>query len=232
MALRSVMHSHPCRNFPPVTVTALDSLPILPDLAKDLNLSPDSALVIPRHPADLSFFDQAVSVRGRDSVMGKAVPAVYRACPSSADPSDSRDSVPGFADSVVADYSSPALDLDFVGPGFVAVRLVTVAAVVAAAARLSFDPSCSADSSGAVAAVASDVASVSQSSSLRSPAVPPRPYLVGPASMPARNVARHFPSPSASPRSFSRNQRGPPRSCRDCSGSSPAVSAIDRPATD
>src|SRR5439155_773366 len=83
---------HPCRNFPPVTVTALDSLPILPDLAKDLNLSPDSALVIPRHPADLSFFDQAVSVRGRDSVMGKAVPAVYRACPSSADPSDSRDS--------------------------------------------------------------------------------------------------------------------------------------------
>ena len=38
MALRSVMHSHPCRNFPPVTVTALDSLPILPDLAKDLNL--------------------------------------------------------------------------------------------------------------------------------------------------------------------------------------------------
>src|SRR6478752_2939856 len=125
MALRSVMHSHPCRNFPPVTVTALDSLPILPDLAKDLNLPPDSALAIPRHPADLSF----------------------------------------------------------VGPGFVAVRLVTVAVVVAAAARLSFDPSCSADFSGAVAAVASDVASVSQSSSSRSPAVPPRPYLVGPASM-------------------------------------------------
>src|SRR6266513_2953115 len=131
MALRSVMHSHPCRNFPPVTVTASDSLPILPDLAKDLNLSPDSALAIHRHPADLSFFDQAVSVRGRGSVMGKAVPAV------------SRDSVPGFADSVVADYSSPALDLAFVGPGFdpgfVAVRLVTVAAVVVAAARLSFD---------------------------------------------------------------------------------------------
>src|SRR6267142_2400320 len=105
MAFRSVMHSHPCRNFPPVTVTALDSLPILPD----------SALAIPRHPADLSFFDQAVSVRGRDSVMGKAVPAV--------------------ADSVVADYSSPAVDLAFVGPGFdpgfVAVRLVTVAAAVA-----------------------------------------------------------------------------------------------------
>src|SRR6266850_6370550 len=171
MAFRSVMHSHPCRNFPPVTVTALDSLPILPD----------SALAIPRHPADLSFFDQAVSVRGRDSVMGKAVPAVYRACPSSADPSYSRDSVPGFADSVVADYSSPAVDLAFVGPGFdpgfVAVRLVTVAAAVvaAAAARLSFDPSCSADFSGAVAAAASDVASVSQSSSSRSPAVPPRP---------------------------------------------------------
>src|SRR6478672_8947024 len=166
MALRSVMHSHPCRNFPPVTVTALDSLPILPDLAKDLNLPPDSALAIPRHPADLSFFDQAVSVRGQDSVMGRAV---YRACRSSADSSDSRDSVPGFAESVVADYSSPAVDLAFVGPGFdpgfVAVRLVTVAVVVAAAARLSFDPSCSADFSGAVAAVASDVASVSQSSS-------------------------------------------------------------------
>src|SRR6266436_6626743 len=226
MALRSVIHSRPCRNFPPVTVTALDSLPILPDLAKDLNLRPDSALAIPRHLADLSFFDQAVSVRGRDSVMGKAVPAVYRACPSSADPSDSRDSVPGFADSVVADYSSPALDLAFVGPGF-----DPGVVVVVVAARLSFDPSCSADSSGAVAAVASDVASVSQSSSSPSPAVPPRPYLVGPASMPARNVARHFPSPSASPRSFSRNRRGPPRSCRDCNGSSPAAPAIDLPAT-
>src|SRR5438876_1941420 len=235
MALRSVMHSHPCRNFLPMMVTALDSLSILPHLAKDLNLRPDSALAIPRHPADLSFFDQAVSVRGRDSVMARAVPAVYRASLSSADSSDSRDSVPGFADSVVADYSSPAPDLAFVGPGFdpgfVAVRLVTVAVVVAAAARLSFDPSCSVDFSGAVAAVASDVASVSQSSSSRSPTVPPRPYLVGPASMPARNVARHFPSPSASPRSFSRNQRGPPRSCRDCNGSSPAASAIDRPAT-
>src|SRR5437764_9351072 len=110
MALRSVMHSHPCRNFPPVTATALDSLPILPDLAKDLNLHPDSALAIPRHPADLSFFDQAVSVRGRDSVMARAVPAVYRASLSSA---DSRDSVPGFDDSVVADYSSPAVVLAF-----------------------------------------------------------------------------------------------------------------------
>src|SRR6266513_3127300 len=164
MALRSVMHSHPCRNFPPVTVTALDSLPILPDLAKDLNLSPDSALVIPRHPADLSFFDQAVSVRGRDSVMGKAVPAVYRACPSSADPSDSRDSVPGFADSVVADYSSPAVDLAFVGPGFVSVRFVIVAAADPVAG-LSFDLSCSAGFSATGAVVALDAASVSQSSS-------------------------------------------------------------------
>src|SRR6476660_6453900 len=166
MALRSVMHSHRCRNFPPVTVMALDSLPILPDLAKDLNLPPDSALEIPQHPADLSFFDQAVSVRGRDSVMAGAVPAVYRASLSSADSSGSRDSVPGFADSVVADYSSPAVDLVFVGPGFdpgfVAFCLVTVAVVVAAA-RLSFDPSFSADFSGAVEAVASDVASVSQS---------------------------------------------------------------------
>src|SRR5882757_2056716 len=150
MALRSVMHSHSWRNFSPVT--ALDSLPILPDLAKDLNLPPDSASAIPRHPADLSFFDQAVSVRGRDSVMGRAVPAVYRASPSSVDPSDSRDSVPGFADSVVADYSSPAVDL-----AFVAVRLViaAAAAVVAVVARLSFDPSCSADFSVAGAAVAS-----------------------------------------------------------------------------
>src|SRR5947208_5513634 len=147
MALRSVVHSPPCRNFPPMMVTALDSLPILPDLAKDLNLRPDSSLAIPRHPADLSFFDQAVSVRGRDSVMGRAVPAVYRASLSSADLSDSRDSVPGFADSVVADYSSPAVDLAFVAPGFVAVRLVIAAAAAAAAvvARLSFVPSSSAD---------------------------------------------------------------------------------------
>ena len=163
MALGSVMHSHPCRNFPPVTV--LDSLPILPDLAKDLSLRPDSALAIPRHPADLSFFDQAVSVRGQDSVMGRAV---YRACPSSADSSDSRDSVAGFAESVVADYSSPAVDLAFVGPGFdpgfVAVRLVIAAVVVAVLAGLSFDPSCSAGFSATVAAVASDVSSVSRSS--------------------------------------------------------------------
>ena len=56
MALRSVMHSHPCRNFPPVTVTALDSLPILPDLA-----IPATSLIF--------LFDQAVSVRGGDSVI-------------------------------------------------------------------------------------------------------------------------------------------------------------------
>src|SRR5438045_9664767 len=116
MALGSVMHSHPCRNFPSVTV--LDSLPILPDLAKNLNFRPDSALAIPRHPVDLSFFDQAVSVRGRDLVMGRPVPAVYRASPISPGPSDFRDSVPGFADSVFADNSSPAVVLVFVGPGF------------------------------------------------------------------------------------------------------------------
>src|SRR5207248_3757962 len=164
MALRSVVHSHPCRNFPPMMVTALDSLPILPDLAKDLNLRPDSALAIPRHPADLSFFDQAVSVRGRDSVMARAVPAVYRASLSSADSSDSRDSVPGFADSVVADYSSPAVDLAFVGLGFVAARFVIVAAADPVAG-LSFDLSCSAGFSATGAVVASDAASVSQSSS-------------------------------------------------------------------
>ena len=169
MALRSVMPSRRCRNFPPVTVMALDSLPILPDLAKDLNLPPDSALAIPRHPADLSFFDQAVSVRGRDSVMARAVPAVYRASLSSADSSDSRDSVPGFADSVVADYSSPAVDLVFVAPGFVAVRLViavaavAVAVAAAAAAVLCLDPSCLAGFSAAVAVVVSDAASVCRS---------------------------------------------------------------------
>ena len=166
MALRSVMHSHPCRNFLPVMVTALDSLSILPDLAKDLNLRPDSALAIPRHPADLSFFDQAVSVRGRDSVMARAVPAVYRASLSSADSSDSRDSVPGFADSVAADYSSPAVDLASVDPGFAAGRFViAVAAAADPVAGLSFDPSCFAAFSVTVAVVASGVPSVSRSSS-------------------------------------------------------------------
>ena len=70
--------------------------------------------------------------------------AVYRASPNSAGPFDSRNSVPGFADFVVPDYSSPAADLAFVDPGFAAVRLVIVVVVVAAADRLSFDPSCSA----------------------------------------------------------------------------------------
>src|SRR5437660_8303062 len=172
MAFRSVMHSHPCRNFHPVMV--MDSLPILPGLAKALNFPRDSAAAIPRRPVDLSCFDKAVFVH-RDSVMGRAVPAVYRASPSSADPFDSRDSAPGFADSVVADYSSPAVDLAFLGPaffdpGFVAVRLLTVAVAVAAAAvavvaLLSFDPSCSADFSATGAVVPSDAASVSQSSS-------------------------------------------------------------------
>src|SRR5436305_11241515 len=141
MALRPVTHSHPCRNYPPVMV--MDFLRILPGSAKDLNSHRESALAIPRRPAR-SFSDQAVSARRRDSVMGRAAPAaaVYRASPSSADPSDSRDFVPGFADSVVPGYSSPAVDLasvdrGFVDPGFVAVRLViavAAAALVAAAA--------------------------------------------------------------------------------------------------
>ena len=92
--------------------------------------------------------------------MGETVPAVDRASPNSADPFDSGNSVPGFADSVVADYSWPAVDLAFVDPGFAAVRLV-----IAVAALLSFDPSSSADFFVAVSAVASDAASVSQSSS-------------------------------------------------------------------
>ena len=162
MALRSVMHSHPCRNYP--LVMGMDFHRIPPGSAKDLNSHRDSALAIPRHPVDLSFFDQAVSVRDRDSVLGRAVPVVYRASPSSPDPFDSRNSVPGFADSVGADYSWPAVGLAFVGPGFVAVRLVTVVAA-AAAGLLSFDPFSSADFSVAVAAVASAAASVSQSSS-------------------------------------------------------------------
>src|SRR5438309_3228576 len=166
MALRPVTHSHPCRNYPPVMV--MDFLRSLPGSAKDLNSHRESALAIPRRPAARSFSGQAVSARRRDSVMGRAAPAaaVYRASPSSADPSDSRDFVPGFADSVVPGYSSPAVDLAFVDPGFVAVRLViavAAAALVAAAAAallLSFDPSCSADFSAALAVVAPDVSSV------------------------------------------------------------------------
>src|SRR5437868_4714721 len=130
MALRSVMHSHPCRNYP--LVMGMDFHRIPPGSAKDLNSHRDSALAIRRRPAALSFSDQAVSARRRESVMGRTAPAaaVYCASPSSADPFDSRDFVPGFADSVVADYSSPAVDLVFVDPGFVAFRLV-IAVVVA-----------------------------------------------------------------------------------------------------
>src|SRR5438445_2371352 len=144
MALRSVMHSHPCRNYP--LVMGMDFHRIPPGSAKDLNSHRDSALAIRRRPAALSFSDQAVSARRRDSVMGRTAPAaaVYCASPSSADPFDSRDFVPGFADSVVADYSSPAVDLAFVDLGFVAFRLV-IAALVVVVAALSFDPSCSAD---------------------------------------------------------------------------------------
>src|SRR5437762_5049150 len=145
MALRPVTHSHPCRNYPPVMV--MDFLRILPGSAKDLNSHRESALAIPRRPAR-SFSDQAVSARRRDSVMGRAAPAaaVYRASPSSADPSDSRDFVAGFADSVVPGYSSPAVDLASVDPGSVAGRFViAVAAAADPVAGLSFDPSCFAD---------------------------------------------------------------------------------------
>ena len=162
MALRSVVHSHPCRNFPPMMVTALDSLPILPDLAKDLNSHRDSAWAIRPRPADPSFFDQIVSVRHQD--LGTERIAVCRAYPNSADPSGFRNFVPGFADSVVAGYSSPAVDLAFVDPGFVAARFVIVAAADPVAG-LSFDLSCSAGFSATGAVVASDAASVSQSSS-------------------------------------------------------------------
>src|SRR5205823_8133757 len=158
MALRPVTNFH--QLFP--QVTAMDSPQILPDLAKDLNSRPDLAWAIPRCPAARSFSDQAVSPRGRDSVMGRAgAAAVYRASPSSADPSDSRVFVPGFADSIVPGCSSPAVDLAFVDPGFVAVRLVIVAVAVAVA-LLSFDPSCSVDFSATLAVAAPDVSSVSR----------------------------------------------------------------------
>src|SRR5205809_337878 len=112
MALRPVTHSHPCRNYPPVMV--MDFLRILPGSAKDWNSHRESALAIPLRPAARFFSDQAVSARRRDSVMGRAAPAaaVYRASPNSADPFDSRDSVPGFADSVAAHYSSPASNVE------------------------------------------------------------------------------------------------------------------------
>ena len=169
MALRPVTHSHPCRNYPPVMV--MDFLRILPGSAKDLNSHRESALAIPLRPAARFFSDQAVSARRRDSVMGRAAPAaaVYRASPNSADPFDSRDSVPGFADSVAADYSSPAVDLASVDLasvdlGSVAGRFViAVAAAADPVAGLSFDPSCFADFSAALAVVAPDVSSVSRS---------------------------------------------------------------------
>src|SRR5947199_3625752 len=155
MALRPVTHSRPCRNYPPVMV--MDFLRILPGLAKDLNSRPDLALAIPRRPAARSFSDQAVSVR-RDLETGRAAPVAYRASPNSADPFDSRDSVPGFADSVAADYSSPAVDLASVDLGSVAGRFViAVAAAADPVAGLSFDPSCFADFSAALAVVVPDV---------------------------------------------------------------------------
>ena len=101
---------------------AMDSLPILPGSAKDLNSGRDSGWAFPQRSADLSCFDQAVSVRRRDSVTGKAARPAYRVSLSSADPFDSRGFVPGFADSIVVDYSSPAVDL-----GFAAAAAVVVA---------------------------------------------------------------------------------------------------------
>src|SRR5206468_4455300 len=164
--LRPVMHSHPCRNYPQVMV--MDFLRILPGSAKELNSHRESALATLWRSAARSSSDQAVSARRRDSVMGRAAPAaaVYRASPNSADPFDSRDSVPGFADSVAADYSSPAVDLASVDPGSVAGRFVIAVAAAAAAdpvAGLSFDPSCFADFSTALAVVVPDVSSVSRS---------------------------------------------------------------------
>src|SRR5438445_10502303 len=147
MAFRSVIHSHPCRNYAPVMEMDFHRIP--PGSAKDLNSHRDSALAIRRCPAALSFSDQAVSARRRNSVMGRTAAAVYCASPSSADPFDSRDFVPGFAASFVAGYSSPAADLAFV-LGFVAFCLVIAALVVVVV--LSFDPSCSAAFSAALAA--------------------------------------------------------------------------------
>src|SRR5437763_9167100 len=162
MALRPVTHSHPCRNYPPVMV--MDFLRILPGSAKDLNSHRESALAIPLRPAARFFSDQAVSARRRDSVMGRAAPAaaVYRASPTSADPFDSRDSVPGFADSVAADYSSPAVDLASVDFGSVAGRFViAVAAAADPVEGLSFDPSCFVAFSAALALFVRDVSSFS-----------------------------------------------------------------------
>src|SRR5438067_10688270 len=96
MVLRWVTHFRPCRNSPPVMV--MDFLRILPGSAKELNSHRESASAIRRHAVDLSFFDQVVSVRRRDLGTERAAPAVYPASPNSADPSGSRDFVPGFAD--------------------------------------------------------------------------------------------------------------------------------------
>src|SRR5439155_493900 len=93
-------------------------------------------------------------------------PLALRAATSSASPSASRDFGPGFADSVAADYSSSAVDLASVDPGFVAGRFViAVAAAADPVAGLSFDPSCFAGFSATVAVVASGAPSVSRSSS-------------------------------------------------------------------
>src|SRR5438270_8103138 len=157
-ALRSVTSFHQLC----LPAMAMDSLPILPGSAKDLNSGRDSGWAFPQRSADLCCFDQAVSVRRRDSMMGRPAHAVYRAWPNSADPFDSRDFVPGFADSVVPGYPSPAVDLAFVDPGFVVVRLVIAVAVAVVVVLvlvlvlvLSFDPSCSADFSATLAVVAS-----------------------------------------------------------------------------
>ena len=109
---------------------AMDSLP-LPGSAKDLNSGRDSGWAFPQRSADLSCFDQAVSVRRRDSVTGKAARPAYRVSLSSSDRFDSRDSVPGFADSVVVDYSSPAVDLGFAAAAAAAAVVVVVVVVVA-----------------------------------------------------------------------------------------------------
>src|SRR5947199_7691113 len=187
MALRWVTRSDLGRNSPPAM--AMDFHRIPRGWAKDLNSQRDSAWAIPRRSADHSFFDQVVSARRRDSVMERAA-VVYRASPSSADPFDSRDFVPDFADSVVADYSSPAVDFVFVDPGFVAVRLVIVAAAVAAAA-LCLDPSCFAGFSAAVVAVVLGLASVFLSCFSLSPPTPAPPSCSDTALTPALHIVAH-----------------------------------------
>ena len=143
----------------------MDSLPILPDLAKDFSHR-DSAWAIRPRLADPVFFDQVVSVRRRD--LGTERIAVCRAYPNSADPSGFRNFVPDFADSVAADYSWPAVDLAFVDPAFVDPAFADpgfVAARLVIAAVLSCDLSCFADFSAALAVVASEISSVARFSS-------------------------------------------------------------------